>query len=149
MRYQHKFTVDAPLESVIEFHSKSINMKKITPWPIKISINQSPVKLVDGDLLDFTMWLGPLPIQWSAVIVSNSSTSFTDRLIEGPFKRWEHIHAFEAIDEARSTVRDVIIAQLHDSPTKWLIGIGMWIGLPVLFAFRTWKTKKLLRLEQR
>jgi hypothetical protein len=40
---------------------------------------------------------------------------------------------------------------VNDEPTPFrnhplwaAVGLGMWLGLPVLFAFRSWKTRKIL-----
>lgn len=123
-------------------------MVTITPWPIKIIVLRSPEKLENGALVEFTMLLGPIPVQWLTEIEIIANVGFVDRLVKGPFDQWEHTHAFTEIDKGTTNVQDVIKAKLHKNPFLWLVGLGMWLGLPGLFAYRAWKTRKLLSPRQ-
>lgn len=144
MHYHHRFEVKAPLADVAAFHSHSASMGAITPPPILVRVHSAPERLQEGDRMDFTMWLGPLPIRWLAQIEQTTPTSFVDRQISGPFESWVHKHSFVAIDAETTEVIDDVTATLHKSWFWKLVGIGMWIGLPILFAFRGWKTRGLL-----
>ncbi len=143
-KYNHKFVLDAPIESVRDFHCHSSSMGAITPPPIIVRIHEAPEVLEDGDQMDFTMWMGPLPIRWVAEIEKHQPDSFIDRQLRGPFTLWEHRHTFIAVDENRTEVHDEVSAILS---TNWFwraLGFGMWLNMPVLFAFRAWKTKRIL-----
>jgi ligand-binding SRPBCC domain-containing protein len=94
--------------------------------------------------MDFTMWLGPLPMRWLARIEAVSDAGFTDRQLRGPFTEWIHRHIFRAVDKNTTDVMDEITFRLRLHPLWWLVGLGMWFGLPVPFAFRAWKTKRML-----
>lgn len=144
MRYQHRFVVDAPLDDVASFHSQSASMGAITPPPIIVRVHSAPAVLDDGDEMDFTMWLGPLPIRWLARIEQKSGASFVDRQVSGPFAQWEHLHTFVPLDAGRTAVVDQVTARLSDNWFWKFVGINMWLGLPILFAFRGWKTRRLL-----
>ena len=94
--------------------------------------------------MDFTMWLGPFPVRWVARIEDVSDARFVDRQIRGPFRKWIHTHTFQPIDAQQTEVIDQVEVELG---THWgwrVIGYMMWLNLPVLFAFRQWKTKRLL-----
>ena len=79
MEYKHHFEVNAPLAAVAEFHAQSASMGAITPPPVVVRVHRAPTRLDDGDEMDFTMWLGPLPVRWLARIEDVSPTEFTDR----------------------------------------------------------------------
>jgi ligand-binding SRPBCC domain-containing protein len=145
MRYIHRFRVQAPLSDVDAFHRRSASMAAITPPPIIVRIHSAPQLLQDGDQMDFTMWLGPLPIRWLAQIEANGESGFIDRQQEGPFAEWVHRHAFIAVDDKSTEVVDEVFVSLHEASRFWqLIGFSMWMSLPLLFAYRAWKTRRIL-----
>ena len=145
MKYHHRFQVRAKLASVIGFHSRAESMAAITPLPIILRMKHAPATLAEGDVMDFTMWLGPFPIHWLARIQDVSATGFTDRQLEGPFAEWVHQHIFEAVDEQTSVILDEVNLRLRSHPIWWLVGMTMWLGLQLLFSYRTWKTRRLLQ----
>jgi ligand-binding SRPBCC domain-containing protein len=145
MKYRHRFRVKASIGQVGEFHRRGASLAAITPPPILVQVRQAPPVLADGDEMAFTMWLGPIPIQWLARIEGVSTTGFTDRQLRGPFAEWVHRHHFISVNESTTEIVDEITLQLRSHPLWWLVGLGMWLGLPLLFAFRAWKTKRMLR----
>lgn len=145
MQYKHSFIVQAPLEKVAEFHRASASMAAITPPPIIVRLHQTPELLDEGDEMRFTLWLGPLALGWLAKIEAVSETGFTDRQIEGPFHHWEHRHNFEALTADRTLVVDQVSASLKPHWFWGLVGRLMWWNLPILFAYRGWKTQRLLQ----
>lgn len=144
MNYHHRFTVNAPLGRVAEFHSRSASMGAITPPPVLVRIHSAPAVLAEGDAMDFTMWLGPLPLRWQARIEQVSANGFVDRLERGPFTRWDHRHSFNALGETTTVVSDDVEIELSQNWFWKLVGLGMWLTLPMLFAYRQWKTKRIL-----
>ena len=145
MKYKHRFKVKAPLADVAEFHSQSASMGDITPPPAVVKVHQAPARLDDGDEMDFTVWLGPLPVRWKARIENVSATGFVDRQLEGPFRCWTHRHSFKPIDEQTTEVVDEIEFKLAKHPVRGIMGLGMSLSLPFLFAYRGWKTRRLLK----
>jgi ligand-binding SRPBCC domain-containing protein len=144
MKYKHTFQVKAPLVEVADFHSRAQSMAAITPPPIVVRMNHVPSVLGEGDRMDFTMWMGPLPIRWLAQIENVSPLGFSDRQLSGPFKTWLHRHSFAEVDENITEVIDEITAELRPQFVWGLVGRLMWLGLPLLFAYRGWKTRRLL-----
>jgi ligand-binding SRPBCC domain-containing protein len=145
MKYKHRFKVKAPLAEVAEFHSQSASMGDITPPPAVVKVHQAPARLDDGDEMDFTVWLGPLPVRWKARIEDVSATGFVDRQLQGPFRCWTHRHSFQPIDEETTEVVDEIEFKLAKHPVRGIMGLGMSLSLPFLFAYRGWKTRRLLK----
>jgi len=149
MLYSHRFHVHAPFADVVAFHSRSASMAAITPPPILVQMHTAPLRLHEDDLLDFTLWLGPLPIRWQACIEQVTPISFVDRMVRGPFQQWIHHHTFFPITEQTTAVIDRV--EVSFSP-HWFwhwIGRAMWQGLPTLFAYRAWRTKQLLEQSSR
>jgi ligand-binding SRPBCC domain-containing protein len=149
MKYRHTFHVGTPLPDVIDFHAQASSLKAITPPLIPMHLHYAPERLGDGDEMAFTMWLGPLPVRWVARVEDVSSNGFLDRQLSGPFASWAHRHTFVAAGEGTTEVVDEVRAQLKRHLLWGLVGLGMWLGLPLLFAFRGWKTRRMLEGTQR
>ena len=91
--------------------------------------------------MDFTTWLGPLPVRWLARIEDVSPTGFADRQLSGPFRHWLHRHTFVPVDETTTAVVDGIELKLRPHLLWGLVGLGMWLGLPLLFAYRVFQPR--------
>jgi ligand-binding SRPBCC domain-containing protein len=144
MHYRHTFQVDEPQAVVREFHRHPSALVGITPPPVFIRLDNAPDPLQDGDEMAFTTWIGPLPIRWRSRIESVDATGFTDRQVSGPFREWVHRHEFLPLGDSLTLVRDDIEFSLRPHPVWGMVGLSMAAGLPVLFAYRTWKTRRLL-----
>jgi ligand-binding SRPBCC domain-containing protein len=144
MEYRHTFRVNAPLAAVAEFHSRAASMSAITPPPLIVRMHAAPARLVSGDVMDFTLWAGPMPLRWAARIEDASEAGFTDRQVRGPFARWTHRHTFVRVTEEMTDVDDRVEVALKHHPFWGPIGLLMWIGMPALFAYRGWKTRRIL-----
>ena len=148
MKYQRRFQVRAPLTAVADFHRQADSMAAITPPLIPMRMQHTPPLLDDGDVMAFTLWLGPIPVRWCACIGQVSPTGFSDQQLEGPYRHWVHRHTFVPLDENTTEVVDEIQASLRRHPLWGAVGLAMWLGLPVLFAYRGWKTRRLLESRQ-
>lgn len=148
MNYTHRFLVDAPQAQVSNFHAASTSMAAITPPPVVAQVHRAPARLLEGDEMDFTLWLGPLPIRWLARIEDVSPAGFTDRQVQGPFRNWVHRHTFEPVNQSTTAVIDEIEFSLKKHPWWGLVGLGMWLTLPLLFAYRSRKTRRLLNTRR-
>jgi ligand-binding SRPBCC domain-containing protein len=123
---------------VAEFHNDTSALRRLSPPPMIVQFNDVE-PLAEGSVADFTMWLGPVPIRWVAVHSEVSSAGFVDTQQKGPFKAWRHQHQFHALDEHTTEVIDTIDAEYGN-----LISRFMWLNLPVLFAYRGWRTRQTL-----
>jgi ligand-binding SRPBCC domain-containing protein len=144
MNYQSRFRVHAPVAMVAEFHSHSAAMAAITPPPIVVQVHQAPEQLAEGDAMDFTLWLGPLPVHWVARFEDVTPTSFVDRQVRGPMRVWRHHHRFVVVDERTTDVVDDVELEVRPHLLWGPVGLGMALGLPMLFAYRAWRTRQLL-----
>jgi ligand-binding SRPBCC domain-containing protein len=94
--------------------------------------------------MDFTLWLGVLPIRWKARIENLSETGFSDRQLRGPFSAWVHEHLFIQVDGDSTEVQDKIRLQIRLHIIWFWVGLSFYLGLPLLFKYRAWKTRRML-----
>ncbi len=127
------------MTAVSEFHGDSRALRLLTPPPIWVQFHQVE-PLAEGSVADFTMWLGLLPVRWTAVHTQVTPHGFIDSQKRGPFKRWIHRHSFRELDDGKTEVVDEIKAEPGN-----LVSRFMWLTLPVLFAYRGWRTRWTLR----
>lgn len=140
--YSHQFHVNAPLESVVEFHRETRALKKLTPPPLFVSFKKVE-PLAEGSVADFTMWFGPIPIHWVAKHSDvEPEKGFTDQQVEGPFEAWVHRHSFQPIEESKTMIIDRVQAEPSNHPFWGLISRFMWISMPILFTYRAWRTRR-------
>jgi ligand-binding SRPBCC domain-containing protein len=143
-RYTHQTYVQATLERTANFHHDPRVLKFLTPPPILVQILQAE-PLAENSMVDFILWLGPMPVRWKAVHTEVDLThGFTDIQVEGPFQTWRHRHTFKELDANSTLVTDEIWAEYGKNIWSSLISRIMWLNLPVLFAYRAWATKRIV-----
>ena len=49
--------------------------------------------------------------------------------------------------DGSTIVDDRVTARFSKHPFWFFVGLGMWVTLPMLFAFRGWKTRRILEAE--
>ncbi|MDX1500955.1 MAG: SRPBCC family protein [Thermoanaerobaculia bacterium] len=143
MRFERRFRVAAPRQAVVEFHRRPEGFRALAPPLAPLTLHQAPAELDPGARLSFTLWMGPLPVRWTARIEAHDG-GFADTQEEGPFESWRHRHTFVAVDESTTEVRDQIEARLPSGLARALVALAVWLGLPALFAYRRWKTRRVL-----
>jgi ligand-binding SRPBCC domain-containing protein len=142
MRFEHRFRVRASQEQVAAFHATPRSLKAITLTPM--TIHRAPDVFTDGDEIEFTLWLGPVPVRWHGAVEDISVEGFTDTQVAGPFRSWRHRHTFVRVSSAETEVHDVVEAHLRPHIVWGPAALLIWIGLPALFAFRGWRTRRRL-----
>lgn len=140
--FDFRFTVPAPVEAVSAFHFQTGILKALTP-PLMIMQVHRFDPLANGSIGEFTMWMGPVPVRWTAEHSNVTPLCFTDTQIAGPMKFWKHTHTFRAIDADTSEVHEHIKFE-HHSGLK-----GLWSrllfprpALFLLFRYRCWVTRR-------
>jgi Uncharacterized conserved protein len=144
MKFKHKFDVNAPVAVVAEFHRNPNNLVALTPFPVRVRIVSAPSRINEGEEIEFHVWLGPIPIRWLARIVQLDENGFTDVQVRGPFRHWIHRHRFVPQAENKTLIIDEIEAELSWHPIHFTLGFFMWLGLPLLFAYRRKVTQRLI-----
>ena len=144
MPHFHKIMeVTSPIEEVAALHSNPGILKELTPPWAPVNFHRIDPQ-AEESVVEMTLWLGMIPVFWRAKHLNvHPITGFSDIQEIGPFKRWKHQHNFQKLDDEKTLIEDQIEAEFK---TGWrgILGRLIWLGLPSLFVYRHWKTKKLL-----
>jgi ligand-binding SRPBCC domain-containing protein len=142
-KFTHRFRVPAPIEKVSDFHRDARTLKYLTPLPLWVQLHQVE-PLAENSRANFTIWAGPIPLRWEAVHTNISERGFTDTQVKGPYQYWVHNHQFAAVDAENTEIIDEVSA-IYGKGLFWgLVTRLMWLGMPFLFAFRGWRTRKAI-----
>ncbi len=143
--YRHRFVVAAPREAVAAFHRRPESLAAITPPGIVLRLGPTPALLGEGDRMRFTLRLaGLLPIPWAARISEMGPEGFVDSQEEGPFALWRHEHRFVALGPEATAVEDLVTALPRRHVYWGPVGLAFWLGMPLLFAYRAWRSRRLI-----
>ena len=98
--------------------------------------------VTEGMVAKFTLWLGPIPLRWTARHELVRDRSFVDVQERGPFAHWRHRHVIEANGANRCRVRDVVEYEYRKGArgvaTRLLMGRA---SLKILFRYRAAVTR--------
>jgi ligand-binding SRPBCC domain-containing protein len=156
--YERETWVDAPLEEVWDFHQRVEGLEALTPgWMgLRVEATRGPDGAPNPEVLEEraevevsvrTAPLGPR-VSWTSRIVDRSydgdagAAYFMDRMRDGPFRSWEHTHAFTA-EDGGTRISDRVDYEL---PTRLLAPASV-LGKPFLaamFRARHKRTRELL-----
>lgn len=149
--------MDAPFETVWDFHSRIEGLIDLTPGWLNMQVEAirgpggDPVTgiLETGSTVHASVCpLGVGPRQsWTSEIVAREEGTrhamFRDVMHDGPFPRWEHTHRFLAHD-GLTEVHDHVEYDLPGGPLGRLAGPVGVIGFEPMFRYRHRRTKALL-----
>ena len=143
--FDFSFTVDAPLAAVRDFHHDTSALKRLTPPPTFVRLI-SIEPLAEGSVSKFVLWVGPLPLRWTAVHRDVSDRGFTDVQAAGPAAAWAHTHTFTALPDGRTRI-DEHIEYAHKSGL-WGVVTRLLFSKPnlwLMFSYRRFVTRWFLR----
>ncbi len=134
--FEYSFTVNAPKVAVAAFHANPHALKKLNPPFIPLQLHRVD-PMTEGSISEFTLWLGPIPIHWSAIHSNVDSSGFTDTQVNGPLASWQHTHHFEELDENTTQIHEHI---KYEFTPGWSGLLSRLIfgrfGLMILFTYR-------------
>lgn len=142
--FDFKFTVQASPEAVRDFHHDTSALKRLTPPPTIVRLHEIE-PLVEGSVSRFTLWVGPLPLRWTAVHRDVSERGFTDVQAEGPAKKWEHTHTFTPAGDDRTEIHEHI--EYEHKAGFWGLVTRVLFARPNLyfmFTYRKFVTRRYL-----
>lgn len=145
--FDFRFTVDASLADVSAFHHDTSALKRLTPPPTIVQLREIQ-PLAEGSISKFTLWVGPLPLHWTAEHRDVGENGFTDVQTEGPARKWEHTHTFTAISESSTEIHEHI--EYEHKSGFWGVVTRFLFAKPnllVMFAYRRWVTRRALEKE--
>lgn len=140
-KFNYKFTVRGSIQAVREFHHDTSALKKLTPPPTIVQLH-SIEPLAEGSKSKFTLWIGPLPLHWTAVHRNVTDSGFTDVQVEGPAKKWEHTHSFVAVGSEVTEIREHVEYE-HERSGWGLVTRFLFapLNLRLMFAYRKYATR--------
>jgi ligand-binding SRPBCC domain-containing protein len=97
-----------PVEAVFAFFADARNLEAITPpWLRFRVIATGEIEMRPGTLIEYRLRLHGLPVRWVTRIAEwEPGRRFVDEQIRGPYRLWQHVHAFEDDGEGGTVVRD-------------------------------------------
>ncbi len=138
--------INASLDDLLRFHQDPSALSRLTPPPIFAQLQRDERASITEGEVEFTLWLGPLPIRWLARHEPGPTpTSFADLQIAGPMEHWRHEHIFREVAGGVELTDRVTLA--HKSGLRGLFTRLAFDGIPlrILFAYRHWRTRLALQ----
>lgn len=143
--YEKSTVFKTTLDAMKTLHER-IGPAQLSPPPIFVQVHRDTrTSLTEGEL-EFTLWMGFIPIRWLARHESaDSPHAFADRMIQGPMAFWRHEHIFTPVENGVKLTDRLTIA--HKDGLQGLLTRLMFDGIPlqILFFYRHLKTRWLLR----
>lgn len=144
LHFQYTSLIDAPVETVWNFHERPDILQILTPpWqPVQIIRRQGGLEV--GAVSEFRIFLGVIPVKWVAThIECEKYRWFTDEQTDGPMESWTHRHQFTP-ENGQTKLTDTIDFSL---PGGWLaeLFLSWWVQqrLNDMFRYRHQITKEL------
>jgi len=142
--FDYSFTVPASLQAVRDFHRDTSALKRLTPPPTIVQLI-SIEPLAEGSVSRFVLWVGPLPLRWTAVHRDVTEHGFTDVLAAGPAAAWAHTHRFTPLSSNLTRIDEHIEFE-HKSGLWGLVTrlLFSWPNLYFMFTYRKLATRWFL-----
>jgi len=144
--FTYSSVIPTTMDAMVTFHTSKDAFKKLNMPPIIPQIHRDTREGLTKGTMEFTLWMGPIPIRWKAVHEPGPTpTSFVDVQTRGPMTHWRHTHTFEETPEG---IR--LTDQIELEHPKGLSGIftRMLFGrlpLEIFFTYRHWVTRRETR----
>ena len=144
-----RFVKESPIEAsaaeVFAFHEREDAFASLQPPWQKSEIIKPPASLEVGTEVVLRIKVGPL---WRRVVSVHEAyepgVMFADRMVEGPFARWYHVHRVTPRGADRCTLTDDIDYELPLAPLgRWLGGWFVRRQLERLFEYRHRVTREV------
>jgi uncharacterized protein len=136
--FQQEQRVPRPIDEVFAFFSDAQNLALVSPPSVKLTfLSKLPIEMRDGAVIDYRLWLGPLPLRWQSLISEwKPPFRFADEQTKGPYSSWLHVHSFESAGD-ETIIRDEIRYQAPGGFLEPLVH-ALFVGpqLEAIFRYR-------------
>jgi ligand-binding SRPBCC domain-containing protein len=137
LNFRYSSLIDAPIETVWQFHERPDILDLLTPpWqPVKIIRREGGLGV--GAISEFRLSLAGIPIRWVAThIECIPNRLFVDEQTDGPMKSWVHRHEF-VLEGNKTKLTDAIAYEIPGGFFVELL-LGWWVDsrLKEMFRYR-------------
>lgn len=92
--------VPLPIEQVVPFFAEAANLEAITPPWLRFSIQTEDPRIFTGAVIDYRLRVHGLSLRWrTEITVWDPPHRFVDTQLSGPYRLWQHEHAFRSHPE--------------------------------------------------
>ncbi|MEA2193634.1 MAG: hypothetical protein QOG42_68 [Solirubrobacteraceae bacterium] len=97
-------------EEVFAFFADARNLEALTPPLLRFRVvTPEPIAMGAGTLIRYRLRVRGVPVSWLTKITEwDPPHGFVDEQLTGPYALWHHAHAFEALDDGGTLMRDVV-----------------------------------------
>jgi ligand-binding SRPBCC domain-containing protein len=101
------------IEDSFAFFADAYNLEALTPPWLRFRIlTPRPIPMRKGTTIEYVLTTRRLPVRWRTEIIEwEPGQRFVDTQVKGPFRLWEHIHAFEERDDG-TLIRDTVLYRM-------------------------------------
>lgn len=142
--FESSVELPRPVAEVFAFFADPHNLERVSPPDLHLRVVEGPERLSLGARIVVAgrRWGVPHRIV-SEVTAFEPDQSFTDTQVEGLFRRWEHVHRFEAVPGGTQ-----VIDRIDYEPPGGMIGLMLKPGffeedLKRIYAYREEKLREL------
>lgn len=139
--------VRRPLEETFRFFADPRNLAEITPgWLAFRLIGSGDFEMRRGLRLHYRIRPLGFPQRWtSEITVWDPPHRFVDEQVEGPYREWRHTHAFHALPDGGTEVRDRVDYALPFGPLGRIAhALLVKHQLRAIFDYRARRIRELL-----
>jgi len=98
--FHYKKIIELPMsiDQVFKFSTDIYNICEMVPDYIKVKVLEGSDSLVSGDKVKLKLNILGISFTWESVVEDYVENEyFSDRMLKGPFKSWEHKHYYKEI----------------------------------------------------
>jgi len=116
-RIERSQLVPLSVEDSFAFFADAYNLEALTPPWLRFRIlTPRPIPMQEGATIEYVLTTHRLPVRWLTEIVEwEPGRRFVDRQVEGPFRFWQHTHAFEERQDG-TMIRDTVLYRMPYGP---------------------------------
>lgn len=117
MQYIKTVKLPQPVNEVFKFCTNAHNICLMLPDYISVRILQGKADMKRGDILKLKIKISGITFLWESMITSfEENVYFSDKMICGPFKKWEHKHMFQSTPDGKTIMTDIIDYEIPLGP---------------------------------
>lgn len=144
--FRRSVEVDCPVDVVFEWHRDTRNAALISPPSLRVVEVEGTFPLNEGDEVSLLVRPRGLPAGQRLrirIAQMRAPRLIVDEMLQGPFRRWHHEHAFRDLGGGRTRITDNIHYELP-LHLEAIVDPLVRNRLEATFAFRHRRTAELL-----